>query len=397
MSSTYYLLLTTYGAQRIAQLQADHASAQLVVNFVAGDANGQPYLPQTRMNATALLNQQVSVPLQSVDVVDHDRCQAVAVLDATVGGFNIHEIGITDDTGQLVYIGNYHGGYKPVLSEGAGGDLTLVMDLVASGIGTVTIIPDPSFVYAGQDWVDANFSRISTFENHVAQNDLEHSNLILLIANVVLALQQHQDALNPHLQYALRSEINPRQLFRFSHNTGMPYATSFGRAAGAVLHTLEGFIYSLGNCLNDYDPLYVNPVADYVVEDVTLGQSLNRQGYLLRFDGYIQFGSYAGQGDTGFSPPTAHIRFFDEDDQLLIEAPLTLTLITTGFPNNGNIGHVMYRVIKDFDLYDLRKANSQAPNDLKAMLVVNGRSDSDGGSTDLQIMTVESFSVLCSY
>lgn len=186
--ATYYLILTAYGAQRIAQLQADQSSAPLLVNFVAGDANGQPYLPRTRIAATALLNQRISVPLQSVDVVDADRCQAVAVLDATVGGFNIHEIGISDDTGQLVYIGNYHGAYKPMLSEGAGGDLTLVLDLVANGIGTVIISPDPSFVYAGQDWVDANFVRIPTFNAHVAQNAIEHANLLALIAQLNAAL-----------------------------------------------------------------------------------------------------------------------------------------------------------------------------------------------------------------
>lgn len=193
MSATYYLILTAYGAQRIAQLQADQSSAPLAVNFVAGDANGQPYLPQTRIAATALLNQRASVPLQSVDVVDDDNCQAIAVLDATVGGFNIHEIGITDGTGQLVYIGNYHGGYKPALSEGAGGDLTLVLDLVASGLATVIISPDASFIYAGRDWVDANFVSIPTFNAHIAQNTLEHANLLSLINSVNQRISDLED------------------------------------------------------------------------------------------------------------------------------------------------------------------------------------------------------------
>jgi hypothetical protein len=230
-----------------------------------------------------------------------------------------------------------------------------------------------------------------------AQNAFEHANLVTLIAGVVQALQQHENALNPHPQYAFASEINPRQLFRLTHNIGTPYATHFGRAAGSVTHELEGSTYSLGNCLNDYNPIYVEPVSDYVIEDITLGQNLNRQGYLLRFDGYIQFGSYAGQGDTGFSTPTAKIRFFDESFEFLLEVPLTLSLITSGFPNNGNVGHVMYRASKDFDLYKLRKSNGQPPNNLRALLAVQGVSDSDGGSTDLQILTVEGFSILCSY
>lgn len=246
MSATYYLILTAYGAQRIAQLQADQSSAALAVNFVAGDANGQPYLPQSRINATALINQRVSVPLQSVDVVDDDTCQAVAVLDATVGGFHIHEIGITDDTGQLVYIGNYHGAYKPTLSEGAGGDLTVVLDLVASGIGTVIITPDPSFIYAGQDWVDANFVRIPTFnahvaqyDSHVAQNTLEHDNLLTLITAAIVqsgisldqavatlsaALLQHRQASNPHPQYLLASTFGVNLLMTATVNTPLDAA-----------------------------------------------------------------------------------------------------------------------------------------------------------------------------
>jgi hypothetical protein len=393
--ANYYLILTDHGSQRLAAAQAGTTDFQ-ILHLALGDANGQPYLPSSRINDDTLVNERARVDVIDVTVVDQ-HVEVLAIVGSEIGGFNLHEIALLDEQGKALYIGNYHGGYKPVLTEGAGGDLKLILALTTSGLAPVVIQMNPTTVIADRQWVIDNFVRIPTFDAHVAQNDVEHANLALLIANVVFALQQHQDALNPHPQYALQSQINPRHLFRFVHNTGAPYVTHFGRAAGAVIHELEGFSYSLGNCLNDYDPLYVNPVADYVIEDITLGQSLNRQGYLLRFDGYIQFGSYAGQGDTGFSPPTAKIRFLDEDDQLLIEAPLTLSLITTGFPNNGNIGHVMYRVTKDFDLYNLRKTNGQAPSDLKAVLVVSGRSDSDGGSTDLQIMTVEGFSILCSY
>lgn len=230
-----------------------------------------------------------------------------------------------------------------------------------------------------------------------AQNDLEHANLVTLIAGVVQALQQHEDALNPHPQYAFASEINPRHLFRFIHNHGEPYSMHHGVAAGSVSHLLEGAIYSLGNPLNDYDVLYVEPVHDYVVQGITMGSNLNQQGYLLRFDGHIQFGNYAGQGDTSFSHPTAKIRFLDEDFQFLLEVPINLTLIHGGFANNGNVGHSMYRVSTDFDLYNLRKPNGQTPTALHAGLSVTGISDSDGGSPDLQILTVESFAIFCSY
>jgi hypothetical protein len=143
--------------------------------------------------------------------------------------------------------------------------------------------------------------------------------------------------------------------------------------------------------------LYVEPVNDYVVQGITLGRNLNQQGYLLRFDGHIQFGNYAGQGDTDFAQPTAKIRFLDEVFQLLLEVPINITLVQGGFARNGNVGHATYRVFMEFDLYHLRKPNGQTPTAVHAALSVAGRSDSNGGGTDLQILTVESFAIFCSY
>jgi hypothetical protein len=230
-----------------------------------------------------------------------------------------------------------------------------------------------------------------------AQNDLEHANLVTLIAGVVQALQQHENALNPHPQYAFASEINPRHLFRFIHNTGGPYDTHYGVAAGGVVHDLEGIAHPLGDCLQDYDPIEVSPVNDYEVQGITLGGGLNRQGFLLRFDGYIQFGNYAGQWDTGFGTPSVKLLLLDDAAQVLVEIPLTLTHMYGNFANNGNVGHVMYRLSKDFDLYNLRKADGQIPTMLYAALSAQGTSDSDGGSPDLQILSIESFSILCGY
>lgn len=393
--ANYYLILTQHGSNRLAQAQAN--THPFVISHLAlGDANGLPYLPQSRANATTLVNERARVDVQSVAVVG-TQTEVVATIESTIGGFNLHEIALLDEDGLALYLGNFTGAYKPVLTEGASGDMEFVLTLDTDGLAPVVIEMNPTVVIANRQWVIDGFVRISTFDAHVAQNTLEHNNLATLIAAVLLALQQHEAALDPHPQYALESEINPRHLFRFVHNTGSPYATSFGYAAGAVIHQLQGIAQPLGNCLNDDDAIEVQPVTDYEVEGITLGNSLNQQGFWLQLEGYIQFGNYAGQGDTGFSTPSVKLLLLDDQAQTLVEIPLTLTHMTGLFARNGNVGHVMYRLTKDFDLYNLRKPDGQLPPLLYAALSATGVSDSDGGSTDLQILTIESFSVLCSY
>lgn len=393
--ATYYLVLTEHGSSRLAQAQAGTRPFE-ITHLAIGDANGQPYLPSSRINATALVHECARVDVTDVTVVGVN-VEVAALVGSEIGGFNLHEIALLDDDGLALYLGNYHGGYRPILTEGAGGDLKLILTLQTSGLSPVVIEMHPTAVIADRQWVIDHFVSIPTFDAHVAQNSLEHTNLATLIAAVVLSLQQHENALDPHTQYALESEINPRHLFRFSHNTGSPYATNFGYAAGAVVHELQGTAHSMGNCLNDYDPIEVEPVTDYVVEGITLGNSLNRQGFWLRFDGYVQFGNYAGQGDTGFTTPTVKLLLLDDAAQTLVEVPLTLTHLSGLFARNGNVGHVTYRLSTEFDLYNLRKPDGQLPNPLYAALSATGVSDSDGGSTDLQILTLEGFSILCSY
>lgn len=127
--------------------------------MVIGDANGIPYDPIDQKSRTALVNQRASVPVQSV-VINGAVTTVTATLPANIGGFNLHEIGLKDSTGQLVYIGNYHGGYKPVIAEGAGGELTIVIDITAESGKAALIEIDPNVVTANKDWVIENFASI---------------------------------------------------------------------------------------------------------------------------------------------------------------------------------------------------------------------------------------------
>ena len=182
MTAKYYVTLTDYGATQVAQAH-DVASITLT-QMVIGDANGVPYDPIDQKSRTSLVHQRATVPVQSV-VINGAVTTVTATLPANIGGFNLHEIGLKDSTGQLIYIGNYHGAYKPAIAEGAGGELTIVIDITAESGKAALIEIDPNVVTANKDWV---------IENYASILDLNEVDERLSAAIVTLA-----SALNPFL------------------------------------------------------------------------------------------------------------------------------------------------------------------------------------------------------
>lgn len=151
--SNYYVLLTNYGKQVIANA---HTTTPIqLVSVVLGDANNQPYLPESRLGETGLVHETARVPVTRVKVVDSNTVEVTAVVASNIGGFNIHEVGILDAKGKLVYVGNFHGGYRPLLTEGAGGDMELVFSITANNLAQVLIEVDPTVVTASKAWVNS--------------------------------------------------------------------------------------------------------------------------------------------------------------------------------------------------------------------------------------------------
>lgn len=156
--ANYYVLLTHYGKQVIAS--AHTATPIQLIDVVLGDANNQPYIPESRLDQTALVHETARVPVTKVTIVNATTAEVTAIVPSDVGGFNIHEIGIVDITGQLVYVGNFHGGYRPVLTEGAGGDMELVFSITADNLANVVIESDPTVVSASKAWVNERFTML---------------------------------------------------------------------------------------------------------------------------------------------------------------------------------------------------------------------------------------------
>lgn len=216
--ANYYVLLTDYGKSFIANAQA--GSQLALTDVVLGDANDQPYLPDSRLAETSLVHQRAKIAVASIKIINDTTAEVSAIVPSNVGGWNLHEVGITDSSGKLIYVGNFHGGYRPTLTEGAGGDMELIFTITADNLATVVIESDSGVVTATRDWVTEHFVTKPEFQSHLDADD-PHSQYVLHVDfndHVENNEQEHQgfqkwqdnhlDADNPHSQYVLISDYD---------------------------------------------------------------------------------------------------------------------------------------------------------------------------------------------
>ena len=67
-----------------------------------------------------------------IDPQNSSQIMAEQVIPETEGGWWIREVGLFDDTGALIAVGNCPESYKPRLAEGSGRTQTVRMVLITS-------------------------------------------------------------------------------------------------------------------------------------------------------------------------------------------------------------------------------------------------------------------------
>lgn len=278
--ATYYLVLTEHGSSRLAQAQAGTRPFE-ITQLAIGDANGQPYLPSSRINATALVHECARVDVTDVTVVGLN-VEVAALVGSEIGGFNLHEIALLDDDGLALYLGNYHGGYRPNLTEGAGGDLKLILTLQTSGLTPVVIEMHPTAVVADRQWVIDHFVSIPTFNTHVAQNTLEHNNLLLMIQQ----LNQRVDELYVREEIQIGEFIitddprNPSVYKQYGDWRLIPNTLLKGLVSGGTAGQYSEVVVGDGTNVRTtffwqrYDPAATNPLRTIVIDQDTADLNL---------------------------------------------------------------------------------------------------------------------------
>ena len=150
--------------------------------MAVGDGGGT--LPTPDAKQTALVNEKRRAALNMLYIDPQNSSQIIAeqVIPENEGGWWIREVGLFDESGALIAVGNCPESYKPQLAEGSGRTQTVRMVLITSSTDNITLKIDPAVVLATRKYVDDKVLELKVFVDD--------------------KMAKHLAAPDPHSQYA---------------------------------------------------------------------------------------------------------------------------------------------------------------------------------------------------
>ncbi|EFD1550808.1 phage tail protein [Escherichia coli] len=157
MSTTtrkFKTVITDTGAKKLAQAAAPDGKPVRLTHMAVGDGGGA--LPTPDSKQTRLVHEvwRHTVNRIILDATHQNRIIAELVIPPETGGFWIREIGVFDEHGDLIAVGNTAESYKPAVAEGSGRAQTFRTILTVSSTATVALTVDNTMVMATVDYVD---------------------------------------------------------------------------------------------------------------------------------------------------------------------------------------------------------------------------------------------------
>ncbi|HEB2082683.1 TPA: tail fiber protein [Escherichia coli] len=157
MSTTtrkFKTVITDTGAKKLAQAAAPDGKPVRLTHMAVGDGGGT--LPTPDSKQTRLVHEvwRHTVNRVILDATHQNRIIAELVIPPETGGFWIREIGVFDEHGDLIAVGNTAESYKPAVAEGSGRTQTFRTILTVSSTATVALTVDNTMVMATVDYVN---------------------------------------------------------------------------------------------------------------------------------------------------------------------------------------------------------------------------------------------------
>ena len=157
MSTTtrkFKTVITDTGEKKLAQAATPDGKPVRLTHMAVGDGGGT--LPSPDSKQTRLVHEvwRHTVNRVILDATHQNRIIAELVIPPETGGFWIREIGVFDEHGDLIAVGNTAESYKPTVAEGSGRAQTFRTILTVSSTATVALTVDNTMVMATVDYVD---------------------------------------------------------------------------------------------------------------------------------------------------------------------------------------------------------------------------------------------------
>ncbi len=169
MSTTtrkFKTVITDTGAKKLAQAAAPDGKPVRLTHMAVGDGGGT--LPTPDSKQTRLVHEvwRHTVNRVILDATHQNRIIAELVIPPETGGFWIREIGVFDEHGDLIAVGNTAESYKPAVAEGSGRAQTFRTILTVSSTATVALTVDNTMVMATVDYVDDKLKEHEQSRHH---------------------------------------------------------------------------------------------------------------------------------------------------------------------------------------------------------------------------------------
>ncbi|EPU2576898.1 phage tail protein [Campylobacter coli] len=149
--SEYYTILTKIG---IAKFIAARASGN-GINLKSFKLSSKVILPSEEMQSLEEIVYEANISSKSVDESNPNYVNLMCHVPSDVGGFEVNAVGVYDEAGDLLAVGNLPRTYKPILKEGSAKELMIKIVMELSNAEEVILKLDPSVIMASRDYVDA--------------------------------------------------------------------------------------------------------------------------------------------------------------------------------------------------------------------------------------------------
>ncbi|WP_433961917.1 phage tail protein [Helicobacter pullorum] len=146
----FYTLLTNVG---IAKFIAARASGN-GVNLKTFKLSSKIIVPSESMNTLEEVVYESLINSKYVDKENTHYVHLECVVPSSVGGFEINSIGIYDEAGDLLAVGNLPSTYKPLLEQGSAKELLIKVTMELKNASEVILELDPSVILASRDYVN---------------------------------------------------------------------------------------------------------------------------------------------------------------------------------------------------------------------------------------------------
>ncbi len=221
MSAKFYTLLTDIGAAKLASAAALGIPLK-ITHMAVGDGGGALPTPSAQQTALVAEKRRSALNMLYIDPQNSSQIIAEQVIPETEGGWWIREVGLFDETGALIAVGNCPESYKPQLAEGSGRTQTVRMVLITSSTDNITLKIDPAVVLATRKYVDDKVLELKVYVDEL--------------------MAKHIADADPHTQYA------PKESPTF---TGKPKAPTAPAGTNTTQIASTAFVQAVVTALNN--------------------------------------------------------------------------------------------------------------------------------------------------